>query len=94
MATLTVVATLLSAAICGFVAYRADRSLRAFRLPHAPSSAYRLPIIRIRSKLYDPNGHGLVRRAWGAIVAMAAILILGLSLAAAFAICAGPQSAC
>lgn len=94
MAALTVVATLLGAAICGFVAYRADRRLRAFRLPQAPSSAYRLPLVRIRSRLYHPDGHGLVRRAWGAVVGMAAILVLGLSLAAAFAICAGSPAAC
>jgi len=94
MVTITLVATLLGAAICAFVAYHADRGLRAFRLPQAPLSAYRLPVVRIRRKLYHPDGRRLVLRVWGAVVAMILILALGLSLAAALGICAGPQSAC
>lgn len=94
MVGLVAAATLIAAAICAALAYRADRDLRAFRLPGAPPSVYRIPINRLRSNLYQPDGHPLVHRAWRALVAMLVILVLGLSLAVSFLICAGPQVAC
>ncbi len=94
MAGLVTAATFVAAAICAAVAYRADRDLRAFRLTGAPPLVYRVPIIRLRSNLYHPDGHPLVHRAWRALVGMLVILLLGLSLAVNFLICVGPQVAC
>ena len=94
MAGLVTAVTLVVAAACLVVSARADRALRAFRLRDVPASVYRIPIMRLRLKLYHADGHSLVRRARRALAAAMIVLVLGLSLATTLLVCSGAPYSC
>jgi hypothetical protein len=72
-----------AAAACAASYWYVDRQLQAFRLADKPPSAYLFAPVRWRRELYRPEGHHLVDRACGLLMAMYGLAIVGMFLIAA-----------
>jgi hypothetical protein len=72
-----------AATVCAICYWYLDRQLQTFRRANKPRSAYLFVPIRLRRELYKPEGHHLVDRAWGLLVAIYGLAIVGMLLVTA-----------
>ena len=71
-----------AAAVCAIISWYVDRQLQRHRLEGKPPTAYLFVPIRWKRELYRPEGHQLVEKAWGVLIAMYALAFAGMVLIA------------
>lgn len=77
------IALFAAAAMCAIWYWYLDRQLQQFRRADKLGSAYRFVPVRLRRELYKPEGHHLVDRAWGLLLAIYGLAVVGMLLIAA-----------